>query len=210
MPAEKTDKRSFFYYLRSGVFCSSPQTLIFTLSVAVLGMMIFAGMARYYVSNGTLPMLSLNVLNEGESRFRAGDPSAALREFESAISVSPDNTDYLFNLGVVYNSMGDKSSAIDAFQHILRFKADHADANYYLGLIYLQQNKLDAAIEYIARSIKFRPSGDTAAPYNDLGVAYARNGDVRNAVDSYQRALVIDPDFSAARENLAALRARTR
>lgn len=172
--------------------------------------MILAGVGRYYASHAALPMLSLYVLNEGESRFRAGDTLAALREFEGAVSVAPANVDYLLNLGVAHNASGDTPNAIDAFQRVLRVQADHVDANYYLGLLYLQQNKLDTAIEYISRSNDLRPAGGTAAAYNDLGVAYARRGDVQNAVDNYQRALEIDPDFAAAANNLAALKARTR
>ncbi len=209
MSTGETDNRSFLCYLRSGLSCSSLQTTIFTLSVGVLGVMIVAGVVRYYVSHSTLPTMSLYVLNEGENQFRTGESAAALHEFESAVLVSPHNTDYLLNLGVVYNSVGDRVKAIDTFQRLLRIKADHPDANYFLGLLYLQQNQPDTAIEYISRSIEVRPSGGTAAAYNDLGVAYGRKGDVANAIDSYQRALETDPDFAPAQKNLAALKARS-
>ena len=210
MPGEDTDRRAFTYYVRSGLTRPSPNTLLFVISVLGFFALIAGGLGRYYVDHDAFPTLSLYELADGESRFRRGDFSGALKEFEGAVAVSPADTRYLLNLGAANNALGETSRAIDSFRLVLRFKSDHPDANYYLGLLYLQRNELDLAIQYISRSIAVRSVAESVPAYNDLGVAYSRTGDFISAVDSYERALSIDPDFTAAKKNLASLRERMR
>jgi Flp pilus assembly protein TadD len=206
--AKDSDQYGFIDYIRAGFLSPSSKTLLFVISLSVFLISIAGGIAFYLSGHNALPRLSLYELTEGELKFQQGDVAGALKEFDGAVSISPATSRYLMSLGVAANASGDKSGAIDAFKQVLRFKDDHPDANYYLGLLYLEGNQLDVAIWHITRSIEMRPAVESVTAYNDLGVAYARKGDLQKAAESYRQALTIDPNYRAAQENLASLRRR--
>lgn len=209
-PATDDDRFGFTHYLRSGVLNPSPYSSLFVLSVLLFIAAVVGGSAFYVSRQAALPGLSLNVLAEGESSYRAGNLARARDEFQDMAEISPGDSNALVNLGVAENALGNQSGAIDAFKRALRSKPDHAAAYNYLGLIYLQRNELDAAIHYLSQSIRFWAE-DAAAPlYNDLGVAYKRRGDREKAAQNFARALEIDPDLVSAQTNLANLRQQTR
>jgi Flp pilus assembly protein TadD len=210
MPAQakESDQCGFIDYIRAGFLSPSPKTVLFVISLSVFFISVAGGIAYYFSGHNALPRLSLYELTEGELKFQQGDIAGALKEFDGAVSISPATSRYLMSLGVAANASGDKSGAIDAFKQVLRFKDDHPDANYYLGLLYLEGNQLDVAIWHINRSIEVRPAVESVTAYNDLGVAYARKGDLQRAAESYRQALAIDPNYRAAQENLASLRRR--
>ena len=64
----------------------------------------------------------------------------------------------------------------------------------------LGQSQLDGAIESLTEAVRLRPSSVPA--YNDLGLAWARKGDVPMAVAAFKKALAIDPHNLEVRQNL--------
>jgi cytochrome c-type biogenesis protein CcmH/NrfG len=60
-----------------------------------------------------------------------------------------------------------------------------------LGKTYLAAQQFKTATEYYERSVKIKPSADTL---NTLGGAYHFAGENKEALDAWQRALVIDPN----------------
>ncbi|MFC1744652.1 tetratricopeptide repeat protein [Candidatus Riflebacteria bacterium] len=77
-----------------------------------------------------------------------------------------------------------------------------AIVNSFLGGIYLHEmNDLELAIKHFNDSVKQHPRPATV--YNSLGIVYARKGDLRSAVNCWQKALSIEPNNRSARGNLA-------
>lgn len=208
MGAETTDspRDSLLRFLRSDGRLRRPVTWLFLATAIVFALALAAGLAHFVRSHGGMPRLSLYVLEQGESYFRAGDFDAAALEFADAAAVSPADTQNQVNLGAAEYSRGNRQAAAAAFREALRFDADHPEANYFLGVIYLQEQRVEEAIALIRRSVAADPSRPAA--YNDLGVAYSRRGDLSRAADSYRRALEVDPGFEAARRNLESVRRR--
>ena len=62
----------------------------------------------------------------------------------------------------------------------------------------LEWNKSD----FLADALGPRPTA-LAGAHNGLGVAYARQGDVKRAMDEWREALRLRPDLEDARANLA-------
>ncbi|MGC8605328.1 MAG: tetratricopeptide repeat protein, partial [Desulfomonilaceae bacterium] len=67
---------------------------------------------------------------------------------------------------------------------------------YNKGVEALAQDRLDDAINFFSQAIKVDPMDHYA--YNNLGVAYKRKGDYKKAIQNYNRALEIKPDYYAA------------
>jgi len=74
---------------------------------------------------------------------------------------------------------------------------------YSLGVFYLNSGQPEEAIKYLNRAITLDPRDHLA--YNALGLAVSMQGNLPEAVKSYERCLEIAPDFSEARNNLGSV-----
>ena len=72
-----------------------------------------------------------------------------------------------------------------------------------LGYQLLELDKVDEAIDIFAANVQLFP--DNANVYDSLGEAYYRKGDKEKAVESYRKALELDPEFPSALEMLRKL-----
>ena len=72
---------------------------------------------------------------------------------------------------------------------------------YMLGLFYIWRENYDEAVKATLQSLRRHPYYINA--YNNLGVAYASMGKVKEAEWAWKKALEIWPDHSEARNNLA-------
>jgi superkiller protein 3 len=94
-------------------------------------------------------------------------------------------------LGVLFSSAGAYEQAIPRFEAALRLDATNETATVNLALAYKDVGKTSAAADLIRRAIKYRPS---AALYNMLGGLDEESGEYVEAVQSFQRAVELDPN----------------
>jgi regulator of sirC expression with transglutaminase-like and TPR domain len=59
-----------------------------------------------------------------------GQTRSALKDFNAALKIRPDDPDLFYNRGMVYEAMGEKSNALADIQKAAR--AGHAKAREYL------------------------------------------------------------------------------
>lgn len=69
------------------------------------------------------------------------------------------------------------------------------------GLLLADQNKREEAIGVFTALTQNYP--ELPEPYNNLGVLYAAGGEIEKARLAFERALLANPDYAAARENMA-------
>jgi tetratricopeptide (TPR) repeat protein len=93
-------------------------------------------------------------------------------------------------LGVLLSSAGAYEQAIPRFKEALRLDPTNDSATANLALAYKSVGKTAAAIDLIRATIKERPSG---ALYNMLGGLDEESGEYVEAVQSFQRAVELDP-----------------
>jgi tetratricopeptide (TPR) repeat protein len=94
-------------------------------------------------------------------------------------------------LGVLFRSAGAYEQAIPRLEETLRLDAKNETAVLNLALAYKDVGKASAAMDLIRRSVKERPS---AALENILGGLDEESGEYVEAVQSFQRAVELDPD----------------
>ncbi|PKL49883.1 MAG: hypothetical protein CVV42_04280 [Candidatus Riflebacteria bacterium HGW-Riflebacteria-2] len=80
---------------------------------------------------------------------------------------------------------------------------DEGTKLYVRGTGRLQEQNYTEAISDLIRAVKLRP--DIAEAFHNLGFAYERTGDLRNAARAYERALQIKPNYPSALNNLGYL-----
>ncbi|MGD8759121.1 MAG: hypothetical protein PVJ07_02590, partial [Anaerolineales bacterium] len=99
----------------------------------------------------------------------------------------------------------------DAIEQYGDLKENQADAYNFgeselnmLGYHLLRRDMLEAAVQVFKLNVKAYP--DSANPHDSLGEAYAAIGDTELAIESYERALAVDPEFPSAIDALEKLR----
>ncbi|MFQ6070428.1 MAG: alpha/beta hydrolase-fold protein [Candidatus Aminicenantales bacterium] len=82
-------------------------------------------------------------------------------------------------------------------------KPEFADL-YMLGMSLLQQRRMDEAIEILKLNVENNP--DNWLAYSSLGSAYRLSNNTELAIRNYEKALQLNPDFTAGREILRKLK----
>lgn len=124
---------------------------------------------------------SVNYLTQLAQAYQKTDQlSKAEDAYKKLIQLDPQNKNHYLNLGLVYKDKGQLAAARSQFQKANDVGKGWAQAVYYEGLLY----------EQAARNCTFD---------FDAKVVY------QIAVDTYRKAMSIDPNFSQARERINAL-----
>jgi len=152
------------------------------------------------------------------------------RLWTHTLAVEPNSAFAHNNLGDVLNRQGRPAEAIDHFQQALRLKPDFPLAHNNWGVALTQQGKLAEAIDQFQQALRLKP--DFPLAHNNWGVALSRRtglagvmqqilqavqlnsvrapetfdtqGTLAEAIEHFQQALRIDPDFALAHSNWGA------
>ena len=132
----------------------------------------------------------------------------AVAQYEGAVELTSDPAllaATYANLGAAYRALGEDEQARKNFEQALRFNPNQFNAWLGLGRLAQKQGKLEEAVSDFTRSVELQP---TAQGYFELGRVLAQSGQVPGALDAYQQALKIAPDFTEAQQAIDALRAQ--
>lgn len=130
------------------------------------------------------------------------DESIAL--IREGLAIDPENTDLLFELGVIYDRQGKTDQAIAQMEAVLKLSPEHPDALNYLGYTYADQGiKLDEAEVMIKKALEFKP--DNGYIIDSLGWVYFKQGLFEEALLQLQRAVELIPDDPVVLEHLGDL-----
>jgi len=159
----------------------------------------FAAAARI---NSRDPMSHSNLGSYDLTHNQVGE---AIDQFNTAIGLTADPgllAQAYANLGAAQRTLGEDEQARASFERALALNPEQFNAWLGLGLLAQRHGRFDEAASDLKRSVMARP---TAEAYLELGHTYAQTGRTFEAVDAYQRALKIAPEFAPAQQALAAL-----
>jgi tetratricopeptide (TPR) repeat protein len=127
-------------------------------------------------------------------------------QLRRALAIRPDFTEARRNLGKALLRNGDFDEAIACLEKITTISDPLARWNN-LGHDFLQENNLEEAIACYRQATTIDPRSADARAY--LGLASFKNGQIKQAIDSWQQTLEIEPALNNIRNNLAWLLATT-
>ncbi|KPL76887.1 hypothetical protein ADN00_09805 [Ornatilinea apprima] len=175
----------------------------------------------------SLETQALRLLREAGSLMEAGSDEQAIRQCESALHIHPEFALTHHTMGKIYENMGQPEQALIHFQKAIQLDYDFKDAWKNLLRVETQVQKqfessltkkqLDLALDD-AREGEFDKAWQEieaakaslpgiAAAHNYLGLVLQSMGQLDAAIDAYASAILLNPRFSPARENLAQARA---
>ena len=142
-----------------------------------------------YISSGGDDASSQIHLNRGVMYKKKGMYAEALKEFNRAIEMSPQNLKAHNNIGAIYKEQGNYVKAIEKFNYVLGMDPKRVLARANLAEIYLEQNRLDNAIAEYKRVLEIDLQYVDA--YANLGNCYHLQGNDELAIQMLNKALKI-------------------
>ena len=158
--------------------------------------------------------------NLGTALIHLGDFKMAERWLRTAADCEPGNAVVRYNLGYALQKQKHWSAARVQYEETLRLQPGHSDARTNLDylnirvseawMLYEQGNRQRELEEYTAAVESYRAALEInpglAEAYNNLGVTLGLQGEHRAALQYFEAAVAIAPDYQEARTN--ALRAQ--
>ncbi len=145
---------------------------------------------------------------------RASDFQAAIVPLEFLISKSPESVNYWTQLAQAYQKTEQQTKAEDAYKKLIQLDPQNKDNYLNLGIVYKDKGQLSAARSQFIKASEVGKGWAQAIYYEGLLYEQAARDckfdfDAKVvyqiAVDTYRKAISIDPNYSQARERIKAL-----
>lgn len=125
----------------------------------------------------------------------------ATARFKRVLELAPEHSGAHNNLAYIYGTQGRYDLMEAEAKQAIYFNPEGSSARYNLALLYLNTGRTAEAIAQYQAITRVAPR-DASNAYNQLGVISAQKNDLRQAIDSWQKALEIDPNNRDAQVNL--------
>ena len=138
--------------------------------------------------------LAQSAISSGIRYYQEGKYDVAIREFQRAVSLSPQSENALKAydfLATGFIKVGNNNGAIKAYQSALRLAPNQEDLHLKLGNIFLDQGNADQAIEEYKKAVYLNPTS-TANLYS-LGQAYLSKESYDEAKFQFEKIIRLSP-----------------
>jgi Tfp pilus assembly protein PilF len=130
-----------------------------------------------------------------------GELEEATNLYKRSIDLHPTAEAYTF-LGWTYSFMGKLDEAIEECQHAILVDPDFGNPYNDIGAYLIEKGQFDEAIPWFEKAMQAKRYESPAFPHLNLGRVYERKGKWSEAIDSYRKALTLNPDYALAKKAL--------
>jgi tetratricopeptide (TPR) repeat protein len=141
---------------------------------------------------------SLGITLRQQGRFEE-----ALKAFDKAIQLKPDDAELWINLGNVLADLARLANALSAFQHVLKLDPRHWDAAYRCGFLLDKMDRPADALSYFDLSDKLRPNQAVVLGMRAIALQKLKRFD--EALADNRRALALNPGNADTCNNIGAI-----
>lgn len=126
----------------------------------------------------------------GGAYMKRGFKDKAVVEFKRALQINPKRASVWANLAYIDINNGQLEEAFKKIRLALYFEADNYEAHNALGMYYMCKTKYNRAIVEFQRTLELQPESiiDFHLIYNNLGLAYQKEGQTQHAALAFNRA----------------------
>ncbi|NLV45120.1 MAG: tetratricopeptide repeat protein [Candidatus Hydrogenedentes bacterium] len=118
-----------------------------------------------------------------EDAIARGDQAGAIRLYEKASEVAPDDGCYREKTGALQESLGDRSGAIESYEYLLRLWPENPSIAYRLQALYMEESRKKDALAFWRGLAAVNP--DVSTPLFYLGVISEELGALQEAAECY-------------------------
>jgi tetratricopeptide (TPR) repeat protein/SAM-dependent methyltransferase len=135
------------------------------------------------------------------AQHQAGALAEAERRYRYLLSLYPDHSDSLHNLGLLALHGGNASSAVELIGKAITLNERVAEYHYNIALAWRALSRMDLVAAHLQRAIELR--SDHVLAHLNLGNVHREQGRLAEAAACYERVIALNPNSAAARFNLA-------
>jgi Tfp pilus assembly protein PilF len=128
----------------------------------------------------------------------------AVNLYKQSLATYPTAEAHTF-LGWTYSWMGRIDEAIEECHKAIAQDPDFGNPYNDIGAYLIEKGEFDEAIPWFQKAIQAKRYESPAYPHLNLGRVYERKGNWTEAIDSYKKALALDPNYALARKALGRL-----
>jgi tetratricopeptide (TPR) repeat protein len=132
-----------------------------------------------------------------------GKTEKAIECYKKAIQINSNEADIYVNLGTLYAMGKQLSSAIVCYQRAIAIQPNLAPAYRNLARVWTQQGKQQEANECWYEAYSLEPEKVSPDQHFKLGNLLFKQGQITYAIACYRRAIELNPNLTAAYQNLA-------
>jgi Tfp pilus assembly protein PilF len=145
-----------------------------------------------------------NLFQQALERQKNRDLEEAVSLYKKSIATHPTAEAYTF-LGWTYSWMGRIDDAIEECHKAIAHDPDFGNPYNDIGAYLIEKGEFDEAISWFQKAMHAKRYESPAYPHLNLGRVYERKGNWAEAIDSYKKALALDPNYGLARKALGRL-----
>ena len=135
----------------------------------------------------------------GHLHYRGSQTEEAIRYYTAALALRPGTPETCVDLGNALWKIGDLDGAIGAYRDALDGHPDYAGAHDQLGMALERKGDVDGAVAELRQSIRLV---NDAKCHLLLGNVLLRSGRRDEAIESYRKAIALNPKLGTAHYNL--------
>lgn len=142
---------------------------------------------------------------QGVAYLKGDRLEAALKSFSGTAQRDPKHVRALFNRAVTLSRLKQIEDAESAYRQVIAVQPRHFEAHYNLGWLLLDREQPEGAETVFSDAISLAGGSSRARTYFGLGVAQGRQKKLKEARESYTKAVEFKPAYIRPRFNLALL-----
>ena len=135
----------------------------------------------------------------------SGEFDLAIEYYKRSIEVHPTAEAYTF-LGWTYSFQGKLQEAIAECKNAIKVDPDFGNPYNDIGAYLIELERYDEAIPWLEKATFAKRYEPRHYPHFNLGRVYLIKGMVKKALEEFQKALEIYPDYPVAKEAIEKLR----
>jgi len=140
----------------------------------------------------------------GEANAAKSNTNEAIKDFDTAAGLQPQNAVPIYNKGVLQEQAGLKSDAEASYRSALAKNPGSVQVQIALGLLLADEGNAAESVTLLAQAVPKLTQDAKAAPiYARLGDQYAKRKDYARADQARRQALALNPDAADVRLALA-------
>ncbi|HEV8383961.1 MAG TPA: tetratricopeptide repeat protein [Candidatus Acidoferrales bacterium] len=148
-------------------------------------------------------------LNLGLVYAKKQDWDHAIECYQKSLELKPDFPEAWTALGLAQWSKKQPQDAIASYRHAVAANPEYVEAHINLASALSETGATDEAVEHLLTVLRLQPNGPYASiAHFNLGINYERKQMWKAAQVEYERALMLNPGFSQARQKVEYYRAK--
>jgi len=141
------------------------------------------------------------LITEGNEHYRGGRLAEAVKAYNQALQIDPENPVAWNNKGLILAVAGNFDEALKCHMKAVELDSGHVDAISNVGMAHTKLENYDEAMKWYDKALALDQNHETT--WNNKGNLLSKLERYEEAMKCYDRALQINPNYMAAMNNKA-------